>query len=266
MKNSRKTNNLRSCSPAEKLLLDMVTHAFSLQSDPDEPAITVRSGTRTRISAVLIEELVNRDLIARKSTTFLPTDAGRAWVSRYLSPADEGFLHQHRVRRTSIVENDGLRRRVTINAAESPLAWLKSRQGTTISAAGFAAGERLRQDFTLAQLAPRLTTHWAPPEQRSTAGDPMMFCDTVLAARQRFARAMAHVGSEFQSILVDIVCFLKGLEQLEKERQWPARSAKVVLGLALEKLAHHYGICSQATGKKTSALRSWAAPPVQKAL
>jgi hypothetical protein len=56
---------------------------------------------------------------------------------------------------------------VVVNDAESPLAWLARRKGRDgrpmIEPAQFQAGERLRSDFTFAQLNPRMTVDWASP-------------------------------------------------------------------------------------------------------
>ena len=46
-------------------------------------------------------------------------------------------------------------RRVTVNLAESPLGWLRSRR--LIDARQFAAGERLRADYETASIAPSVT-------------------------------------------------------------------------------------------------------------
>ena len=59
---------------------------------------------------------------------------------------------------------------------------------------------------------------------------------------------------------MDVCCFLRGLEDIERERKWPARSAKVVLQLGLDRLARHYGLRRAASGGETTAhIRTWLA-------
>ena len=84
--------------------------------------------------------------------------------------------------------------------------------------------------------------------------------DVIVAARQRFHRALDAVGPEFSGLLVDVCCFLKGLEDVERERIWPPRSAKVVLQLGLDRLARHYGLAAQAKGRAQVAIKTWLAP------
>ncbi len=77
--------------------------------------------------------------------------------------------------------------------------------------------------------------------------------DTVIAAKQRFNAAMKAAGPGLSDLLFDVCCHLRGLEEAEKAKSWPQRSARVVLAIALERLAAHYGL--RVTGR--GRLRSW---------
>ncbi len=100
-----------------------------------------------------------------------------------------------------------------------------------------------------------------PGKRTGGSGGLTDLTETALAARLRFERAMDAVGPEFCGLLADVCCFLKGLETVERERQWPARSAKLALRLALEALARHYGLNPTAEGSKSGAkIRHWGAP------
>ena len=87
--------------------------------------------------------------------------------------------------------------------------------------------------------------------------------ETVIAARQRVRHALDAVGPEFSGLLVDICCFLKGLADVERERSWPPRSAKVVLQLGLDRLARHYGLSAAAHGRGKAKVRTWLAADVE---
>jgi Domain of unknown function (DUF6456) len=155
---------------------------------------------------------------------------------------------------------------VLVNDGESPLAWLARRKGrdgcAMISPTQFIAGERLRADFTRGHLAPRVTSDWSAPaggRSRSPRGGHAEMTDLVIASRQRVRLAMEACGPEFSGLLMDVCCFLRGLEEVERERSWPHRSAKVVLQLGLDRLARHYGLAREATGPAKAEVRTWLA-------
>lgn len=173
------------------------------------------------------------------------------------------FRAQHlAVARREIMTAEGLAR-VTVDDGESPLAWLARRTGRDgrplISAEQFVAGERLRADFTRGNLTPRVTSNWDAPTGRARRGaDPGEMTDVALASRQRVQLALEACGPELSGILLDVCCFLRGLEDVERERGWPSRSAKVVLQLALDRLARHYGL-APAQAALRQRLRNWRA-------
>ena len=72
-------------------------------------------------------------------------------------------------------------------------------------------------------------------------------------------RALMAVGPEVAGVLVDVCCELKGLEDAEKENGWPQRAGKVVLQIALTRLARHYGLIAAETGDQRAQrkLRHW---------
>ena len=165
-----------------------------------------------------------------------------------------------------LIDSDGSARRVTIDEAESPLVWLARRRGRDgrplIETYQLQAGERLRADFTRGQMMPRTTANLANgnvSERRVRSRGSVDITDAALAARQCVNAALDAVGPEFSGLLLDLCCFLKRLEDIERVRGWPARSAKVVLQLALDRLARHYGYLAEASGKPHARLRTWLA-------
>lgn len=154
-----------------------------------------------------------------------------------------------RPRPETTVMVDGEAHKVLLNERESPLLWLHRRPGKDgmpqITAAEFAAGERFRSDLTLAQMLPRVTVDWDAGLAAGThapARGPAEASDSSIAARQRVRLACKRLGPELSGLAIDVCGFLKGLDQVERERRWPARSAKVVLRLALAALVEHYGL------------------------
>jgi len=128
-------------------------------------------------------------------------------------------------------------RRVTVNVAESPLAWLAARG--LVTARQNEAGERLRADYERAAIAPAVTMRW---EARVDGGtrDGLTPTERQVAAKRRFDAAIAAAGRGLSDILWRVICAGEGLPAAERELGWPARSGRLVLGLALDRIADHY--------------------------
>jgi hypothetical protein len=219
-----------------------------------------------RVAKSLVDICVRQDWIERMGENLVLSDVGRSMLRR-AEAGDDAFRQQHQVRGAQLKEIDGIRRPVLVNDAESPLGWLKSRKDRNgrplISDQQFEAGERLRADYWFARLSPRVTANWSAhaPSGRSRRGAPSGAADLrdeVIAAKERVMRAIEAVGPELAGVLVDICCELKGLEDAEKSHGWPQRAGKVVLALALNRLARHYGLdVPDETFRRRKGIRHW---------
>ncbi len=136
-------------------------------------------------------------------------------------------------------------------AADTPLAWLrlrKDREGNPlISDLEFAAGARLRADYLRALQVPSVTTCWRQDNARTDHATTSQnafadHLDRTIAAKARLNAALAALDPEIAGVVVDVCCHGLGLTDIEANRKWPPRSAKIPLGIGLRGLAAHYGL------------------------
>jgi hypothetical protein len=134
-------------------------------------------------------------------------------------------------------------RSVTVNAVESPLGWLLARG--MVTRRQFDAGEQLRSDWERGGLSARVTMQWdAAPIGRQRGGSasgPDLMAGQI-DARRRFEAAVAAAGPGLSDILWRVVCSGEGMREAETALGWPARAGKLVLVLALDRIADYYRI------------------------
>lgn len=131
-------------------------------------------------------------------------------------------------------------RTATVNLAESPLTWLHARG--LLSDRQFDAGERLRADWERAQLAPSITMRWDAVRVKGGPDSGLTAGERQIAAKERFDAAIAEAGTGLSEILWRVVCAGESLPQAEKALAWPVRSGKLVLSIALDRVADFYRI------------------------
>ncbi len=235
-----------------------------------EKAVVVRdgaTGSSTRTAVVdrkVAEAMALQDWIsaerAGRITRYRITPAGRAALEEMmdsdaaqtgpgLSEAPADFADQHRVwgERTVRDNETGQPRKVRYNLAESPLTALARRRDKDgspfLSDDLVTAGERLREDFELAQMGPRVAQNW---DRFLTGGGRGGFAadsgvgNGPAQARARVAHALKDLGPGLSDVVLRCCCYLEGLESTEKRLGWSARSGKIVLRIALMRLKQHY--------------------------
>jgi hypothetical protein len=268
------TDELQLQREARRVLRRLVEPGSVLAFAPEmEKAVVLREqpdgrSTRTAVlDRATAQAFSLKDWIAcRKAgriSTYEITSAGRAALRRMLDEdarrqvPDRGapglaeaatpFADQHRIwGEREVIDEEGPRR-ARFNLAESPVAVLGRRRDKDgkafLDVSLVEAAERLREDFELAQMGPRVAQNW---ERFLTAGDRGGFRpDSGLAegparARDRVAAALRDLGPGLGDVALRVCCFLEGIEAAERRMGWAARSGKIVLRIALMRLRRHY--------------------------
>ncbi|WP_299419871.1 DUF6456 domain-containing protein [uncultured Shimia sp.] len=131
-------------------------------------------------------------------------------------------------------------------ASESPLTILARRRDRDgnhfLSEDLVRAGERLREDYELAQMGTGQDAWWRylkAPHAEVYVAQRAGVCGAE-PARQRVVAALDVLGEGLTDVVLRCCCQLEGLEAAEKQLGWSARSGKVVLRIALMHLREHY--------------------------
>lgn len=134
-------------------------------------------------------------------------------------------------------------RTVTINLSESPLSWLHARGH--LSNRQMLAGETLRGDYEAAALGPHVTMSWDNvPRSRQKRRVPsgLNRSERMMHAKARFDQALTVLGPDLSDIAWRVICVGESVPVAEREMSWPVRSGKLVLKIALDRLAAFYCI------------------------
>lgn len=257
-------DELKLCAESLRILRRLAENGAVLAvAENLENAVVVRqtpAGTqRTAVVARgIAQAMALKNWIACETTgkimRYQITTAGRAELARLsggnasgLAEAPANFSDQHReFDQRTVLDDEGGRRQIRYNTSESPLTSLARRKDKNgmpfLSEELVSAGERLREDFELAQMGPRVAQNW---DRFLTVSDKGGLHSHQRdggsgAARDRVAAALRALGPGLGDVVLRCCCFLEGLETAEKRMGWSARSGKIVLRIALQRLSKHY--------------------------
>ncbi len=244
----------RSLGDVEPTLVDELKRRDFVTPERDDPLRWRLSTGGKRWLARHVPQM--RPSLAPAVSTNADIRANKARQDRNApSVGDESLAPPGKPRQRLLIrdEQTGRLREVEVNLRENPLLWLARRKDARgrpyLEPHQVAAGERLRAEYEAARMQPRVTADWNPAfvasdrgRMRAGARTPYSFAERAIAARQRVHRALEAVGPELADIVVAVCCLGHGIEAAEKALSWPRRSARLVLRIALERLAAHYGI------------------------
>lgn len=200
-----------------------------------------------KISADEARELAASGAISNHDRgAFVLTEAGRARLRRDAATAEEGYQAQHHpIGSRAIVDPGGGERDVRAFEASLALKRLSAlrdaRGAPWLSADELAAAARLHRDWSTGQLGLVRGSDWTSAPPSSTARGAGNTREGALAAhcdaRARVEDALAALAAPLRRVVERVCLQEQGLEMLERQEGWPARSGKIALKLGLAQLA-----------------------------
>ncbi|WP_412505691.1 DUF6456 domain-containing protein [Roseovarius sp. SYSU LYC5161] len=233
---------------------------LAVAADMDKAAVIKETAGRTQARSSVVEREVAEAMALKnwiacdgegRVVRYRITTGGRNALNRLMAEAENhafGFAEAptpFAPAGDDAARPSGRARRTCI--PESPLTALarrRDRDGAPFLTPELVrAGERLREDFELAQMPPRMTSNWerllTGPDRMDGPGGDLPGGSAGLA-RTRVMGALQDLGPGLGDVALRCCCHLQGLEQAERKMGWSARSGKIVLRIALQRLKAYY--------------------------
>lgn len=239
---------LRLCEPGAVMAVarEMET-AVIVRETPDGEQLRTALVEREIAQALALKDWINCPDTSGRVSRYFITNAGRAALRALTAQSENaavGFSDARSPMKGMPAWDHGeidAGDRLKTPAIESPLIGLSRRRDKDgqpfLPRDLVAAGERLREDFELAkmgcQIAKDVTDFMA---QQPSKDGPRGASDGHL----RVQAALSDLGVGLMDVAFHCCCLLEGLENTEKTMGWSARSGKIVLRIALQRLKRHY--------------------------
>lgn len=252
-----------SCSlkipPTDRMVNDEVMDALRHLADPETLLIVADDMPKAAITRNPAEgaperlAVFDRSLAEAMALNGWISIRNQGRVSSYtISAAGRTALRQHSGRTeihvTAISETGTLApRRARYGPVESPVAVLARRRDKSgkpfLESANVQAADWLREDYVKAQLEEvEIETAQAlliALDTRKIPGSNLGLPGTK-AARRRVSDVLRDLGPGLGDVTLRCCCRLEGVEAAEQALGWSARSGKIVLRIALQRVTRHY--------------------------
>ncbi|HBZ44149.1 MAG TPA: helix-turn-helix domain containing protein [Maritimibacter sp.] len=218
-----------------------------VNTDEDRPV------RRAVVSRAVAEMLALQEWIDGRSKGRLGrykiTGAGRTELSRRIAATESARVQvTDDTRKTRTTQGTGQKRTA---GAEPPLTVLARRKRTGgepfLPPELVRAAERFKESYEIARAAGMLgddlddllLDRLAAPK-RVAQGSSAEAIPRGALALEHLTKAVRCLGPELSRTVILAVCRETGMETIEKQLDYPARSGKIVLRIALNSLARHY--------------------------
>ncbi len=205
------------------------------------------------LSLSQVKKLASDGVVSFTSGEVKANAQSKNWLKRKMADEQECFTMQHQN-----IKFDVSGKRVNLN--ESPLSRLSVAQKNReafLKPYHVEAGKRFALIYQRTQLQKRISMDYGQVgglSSNKSFSSELDISDMAIDARKQMDRALENLPEDCASIIIDVCGMEKGLQLVESERGWPARSAKLVLRIGLEQLAIGFGLSELAVGSGFSKM------------
>lgn len=222
---------------------------------PDGSAVLCQAPTQA-LPQITVQALSSAGVLGINGDTVTPRVEAATWLRRVQEEADH-FATQHR---TLMRGADGVARNLD---ADAILKLSRGGKGAPYLAPHqIDAAGRVCKWAEQARLTRRVTMSYTPLTAsggKSGKGGADV-SDMAADARKKLQTLHARLPRDCADALLDVCVYDKSLGEIERSRQWPKRSAKLVLRIGLDLLACELGLSPQALGPSHVRQRGWRDP------
>ncbi|MCJ8323087.1 MAG: hypothetical protein HRU29_03320 [Rhizobiales bacterium] len=229
-----------------------------------------------KLALKIVHYMSDNGWLALLEDQYYFTQKGREWVAQFIyflnledqpieEPSPSSRADLTKFKPTHSIASRAQQVKHISDSEFGPLLKLFNRQRNIehkyLSQEHLQAGQKLFGFFAKSKLQPNVTMNWeriasAPQPHYTGQQTQTGFAEATYMARKQLYEGLAHVGEEYAAILVEICLFGNGLEATEKSFNWPARSGKLMLTMALDKLVSYYGMDKKPANR--NKYLSWA--------
>lgn len=203
--------------------------------------VVLDGANRCSLPNEVVNALISQGVLTKGGNGLLTTPEARSWLKRQHLRLLQEDNHLPQPTGPVVGANDTIARLSRANKGEAEAFLLPHHVLVANRVSILIERSRLRPNITQNLSVLR------QPKGTTPAGIADL-SDMSLDCRKKLTELISHLPKDCAAVVVDICGFDKGLQQIEFERQWPRRSAKLVLRMGLDHAAEFWNINAYAKG------------------
>lgn len=217
--------------------------AHALQSSSSNLITLSASNRCCSLPIFMVRELVSQGVLTKTGQTYAATKEAKAWLKR---------------RRLELLKLDGctsslINTKPALSANETIVRLSRKSKGEEqafLAAHHVTVANRVAALIEKSQLRQSVTQNLSVLRRpgKSLGGGAVDLSDMAIDCRKHLDQLVQQLPRDCAGVVVDVCGFDKGLQQVEFERKWPRRSAKLILRMGLDHAAEYWKIGAVAKG------------------